>query len=360
VVDIKGVVPNVTALVTALGGQVVSQFPASGAVRARMPLQNIEALGNSPSVTSISAEEQGKTNVGALTSQGYISHTADYVVRGLGINGSGIRVGVLSDSASAGRVAALIVSSDLGPSTTVLPGQAGPASGTDEGSAMMEIVQDLAPGAQLFFATAVTSVASFANNILALAAAGCRIIVDDVTYFNEGAFQDGPIAQAVNTFVAGGGLYFSSAGNSGNVTSFTSGTWEGDFVDGGTNSLVVGRLHSFGPLTYDRLTDFSGLPITLKWSDPLGASSNDYDLFILNSAGTAVKAFSAGPQTGTQNPFEQISQGINCGTPNARGYCPAVGRSGCDRPIQWRGSGIAARHQRGLALDRYCWGNVRT
>jgi subtilisin family serine protease len=63
----------------------------------------------------------------------------------------------------------------------------------------------------------------------------------------------------------------------------------------------------------------------LKWSDPLGASNNDYDLYILDSTGTTVKGFSAGAQTGTQDPYEFVRQGTNCGTPSASGYCPAVG-----------------------------------
>src|SRR4051812_49674422 len=48
----------------------------------------------------------------------------------------------------------LFRSGDLGP-VTVLPGQTG--SG-DEGTAMLEIIHDLAPGAQLYFATAFTSI----------------------------------------------------------------------------------------------------------------------------------------------------------------------------------------------------------
>jgi hypothetical protein len=94
---------------------------------------------------------------------------------------------------------------------------------------MLEIIHDLAPGAQLFYATGFNGVASFAQNILDLRAAGCDIIVDDVGYFNESPFQDGPIARAVNTVTAGGALYFSAAANSGNKNDNTSGTWEGDF-----------------------------------------------------------------------------------------------------------------------------------
>jgi hypothetical protein len=99
-----------------------------------------------------------------------------------------------------------------------------PGSG-DEGTAMLEIVADLAPGAQLFFATAQDTPATFAQHIRDLRAAGCDIIVDDVFYFVESPFQDGQttpsqtnggiIAQAVKDVAASGALYFSSAGNSG-------------------------------------------------------------------------------------------------------------------------------------------------
>ena len=76
---------------------------------------------------------------------------------------------------------------------------------------MLEIVNDLAPGAQLYFATAASSEASFANNIQQLQAAGCNIIVDDELYNDESPFQDGIVAQAVNAVTANGVLYFSSA-----------------------------------------------------------------------------------------------------------------------------------------------------
>ena len=251
-----------------------------------------------------------------------------------GYDGTGVKVGVLSYSASPARVAALIASGDLPANTVVLSGQAGPSNGEDEGTAMMEIVHDLAPGAQPYFATAFNGEASFAANIIALQAAGCKVIVDDVTYFDEGVFQDGPIAQAVNQVTAAGVTYFSSAANSGNLTSSTSGTWEGDFLNGGAvNGTLAaagetGSFHNFGtaasPQNFDVLTTTTDF-ISLKWSDPLGASSNDYDLFILNSRGTNVKGFSASAQNGTEDPFEFVEQGNNCWTASASGYCPAGG-----------------------------------
>src|SRR5262249_40127332 len=94
----------------------------------------------------------GLAFAGSVTSQGWISHQANIVVNSLGVNGSGVNIGVLSDSATPATVSALILTGDLPPDTVVLPGQA--STGSDEGAAMMEIIHDLAPGAKLFFATA--------------------------------------------------------------------------------------------------------------------------------------------------------------------------------------------------------------
>lgn len=252
------------------------------------------------------------TGQGSQTTQGDATHRA-FAARGtFHVDGTGVKIGVLSDGVA--NLAASQALGDLGP-VTVLPGQAGTG---DEGTAMLEIVHDIAPGAQLFFATALTSITSFAQNIRDLRAAGCDIIIDDVIYFAESPFQDGQLAptntnggvvtQAVNDVTADGALYFSSAGNEGNVNDGTAGVWEGNFVDGGGTGapLPAGRLHNFGGQNFNTLTA-NGQTICLFWSDPLGGSSNDYDLFRLNAAGTGVAASSTNLQNGTQDPFERIS-----------------------------------------------------
>jgi hypothetical protein len=50
----------------------------------------------------------------------------------------------------------------------------------------------------------------------------------------------GVVAQAVNDVTSSGALYFSSAGNQGNINDNTAGVWEGDFVDGGDAPTVMG------------------------------------------------------------------------------------------------------------------------
>jgi hypothetical protein len=327
------------------GSDLASRLPGAGieivwtsddgsSLRAHVNIDQVETLAADPDVVFIQPRQGamtaglgqqaepnivvGPTGVGSRSSEGDITHLA-FAARGaFHINGTGVKIGALSDGVS--HLAASQASGDLGP-VTVLPGQAGNG---DEGTAMLEIIHDLAPGAQLYFATAFNGISSFAQNIRALRAAGCDIIVDDVFYFVETPFQDGQasgvvsntnggvVIQAVNDVTADGAMYFSSAGNSGNLDAGTSGTWEGDFVDGAATAAPLAsgnRLHNFGAQNFNVITVATTNPINLYWSDPLGGSSNDYDLFRLNAAGTTVLASSTNIQTGIQDPYEQVTSG---------------------------------------------------
>ncbi|MBV8403752.1 MAG: S8 family serine peptidase, partial [Gammaproteobacteria bacterium] len=88
----------------------------------------------------------------------------------------------------------------------------------DEGRAMLQIIHDVAPGAALAFYTASNTEADFAAGIGALAAAGATVIADDVGYFDEPFFQDGIVAQAIDAANAKGVAYFSAAGNNGQIS----------------------------------------------------------------------------------------------------------------------------------------------
>jgi hypothetical protein len=89
---------------------------------------------------------------------------------------------------------------------------------SDEGRAMLQIVYAVAPDASLAFHTADVSEADFANGIIALQAAGAKVIADDVTYFDEPYFQDGIVAEAINTVEAKGVAYFTAAGNNSDLS----------------------------------------------------------------------------------------------------------------------------------------------
>lgn len=90
---------------------------------------------------------------------------------------------------------------------------------TDEGEAMGELIYQIAPGAQQAFQSAVGGAPEFmADGINCLRTqSGCTVMVDDVIYFKEPMYQDGPIAIAAANAVKAGIPYFSSAGNFGDL-----------------------------------------------------------------------------------------------------------------------------------------------
>jgi hypothetical protein len=147
----------------------------------------------------------------------------------------------------------------------------------------MEIVYKIAPDADLTFATGDNGGSiQMAQNIRDLAEISkCRIIVDDISFDNDGPFQDGPLGRAVNDVTAAGVLFISAAGNTGSKTHLTSGTWEGDFADGGADSAFgTGQLHQFDQgKTFATLTK-QARKVALYWSDPWFDSTNKYSLYI--------------------------------------------------------------------------------
>ena len=320
-VDIRAdVTPAVLERIRELGGAIVNSVPGLSAIRAQLPLSVLEPLAELDAVRSIrtadEATTQGETTrsssvaasdasaSSANTSEGDVAHRADEARRTHGVDGTGLGIGVLSNGVDS--LATRQASGDLPSRVSVLSGQAGRG---DEGTAMLEIVHDLAPGAKLYFATAFDGQPQFATNIEALCAAGADVIVDDVYYYQEPAFQDGAIAEAISTAVEDGCFYFTAGGNDGNLSDGTSGTWEGDFVAGDdlmVDGLPTGTVHDFGGgVTANTLTEL-GDGFVLQWADAWGASSNDYDLFLLDESGEKVLASSTNVQDGTQSPVEWI------------------------------------------------------
>jgi subtilisin-like proprotein convertase family protein len=256
--------------------------------------------------TALAAAKTPPGPQGSVVSEGDKAHAADVARATQHVSGIGVKVCALSDGVDS--LTASQATGDLPAEVDVLPGEEG--SG-DEGTAMLEIIHDIAPGAALGFATTGSdSAEEMADNILALRARGCDVLVDDVLYFSEDPFQDGPIAQSVEAVTADGALYFSSAGNEGNTLDGTAGNWEGMFVSSGqTIGKFRGFAHDFDPSAATQaaepLSDDSnaGVPTLLWWADPLGHARDDYDLYLLDADGNVVGA-SQDVQDGDDDPFE--------------------------------------------------------
>ena len=268
-----------------------------------------------------------------------VSHKADQVRQVYGIDGSGIRVGVLSNGlGGAAAVQQSIDSGDIPPEGIQLVGDNTFITGA-EGLAMLEIVHDIAPGAQLYFATAFGGISSFASNILDLQQAGCNVIIDDVSYFsalnmNSGhAFSlgntptnGGKIMEAVKTVSELGVLYFSSSGNNGNLQTGNGGSYAAQFtphVDSGNPQTLSEVETQFGldpngrSSVYDSYfvhnpgTGSAGLTMSdirtviLTWAEPLGQAGEDYALVFYDSNAFALTIDSG--QSGSDDPLEFTS-----------------------------------------------------
>jgi subtilisin family serine protease len=360
-VDIKGKFDESFAVVVRqFGGEITAVSEKGNSIRAWVPVEAMDALAEHSEVTAIRRMEIPRTqrqlrtssslrtgsrpdfdrratnvrrqitaalakaealrtqglpraSTGLVISQGDIALGALAARSFFGVNGAGVKIGVLSDSVD--FLEQSIASGELPSDVTVLPGQSG-VPGSGEGTAILEIIHDLAPGAQLFFATAFNGIDSFAANIRALRAAGCDILVDDVLYSNESPFHDGILSSVIEEVIADGALHFSAAGNDGNFNDGTASVWEGDFMNSRTTlpSFPGGTLHDFGSgVIANRVETSSEFILGLWWSDPPGASSNDYDLFVMNDTLTTVLDASIDVQNGDDDPFEFIFPGASTG-----------------------------------------------
>ena len=286
-----------------------------------------------------------------------------------GVDGTGVMVGVLSDSYnSLGGAAADVSNGELpGPGnpcgrTTPVQVQAEwiDADASDEGRAMAQAVHDVAPGATIRFATAFNGDVDFANQIRNLAAAGAKVIVDDITYFNEAMYQDGVIARAVDDVTAQGVVYFSSAANSNlrigasDVGSYEAAAYRGTPCPSSV-AAFAGEVdcHDFnpGPGTDNgngfTVSNGGSLRFLLGYSEPLYGVTTDLDLFLVDSVTGSVVAVSNNDNPGvTDNTFEAVSYTNNTGS--TRTYNVVVGRFGSTarsprfRVVSNRSAGVTA------------------
>jgi subtilisin family serine protease len=290
---------------------------------------------------------------GSVVSEGVTQLKAQEAREAFAVAGEGITVGVLSDSlnqateaVSGGPVATKlpqdVLSKDLSGKRNTCPGQSTavedlrdyePAPGEedpfDEGRAMLQIVHDMAPNAELAFNSAFNGEIAFAAGIEDLAkpviegGAGSQVIVDDVGYFEEPFFQDGPVAVAVNEVTEGGATYLSAAGNDnlfdaeGNEIA----SWEApEFRDSGACPSRVAAIAGFNGshcMDFDpgspldrtfgiEVEPHEVLSVDLQWAEPWEGVATDFDAVLLDAAGEVLTGSAEENVSDTQQPVEIV------------------------------------------------------
>lgn len=262
-------------------------------------------------------------NSGVTTSQGDNAQRSNAVREAfkiqkdgeiVAVDGSGIKIGVISDSYNTQpftgktRAAVDVENGDL-------PGPENPngfltqidvvkdfpyGTATDEGRAMMQLIHDIAPGAELAFNTGVLSPRDFEIAINNLDNAGCNILVDDITFASEPMFGESRISRTIKDFTAKPGrAYFTSAGN------FSDDGYQSNFVSSSslppTNFIPAGSstvAHVFGNNTNGTEDVFQKIQVVegtymlvLQWEEKMASQQNgdgavtDLDIYLVDDYG---------------------------------------------------------------------------
>jgi len=302
---------------------------AGNVVSGRLPISAIEEVADLSSLQGM-VPSYARTHVGLVESEADTAHRALEARIDFGVDGSGQKICALSDSYNQSLTAATSAEDDI--QSGDLPGEDNPEgrttpidvlddtqSGSDEGRAMLQLIHDIAPGAELGFHTAFGGLADFAQGIRELEGAGCTVIVDDVGFFAEPFYQDGPVSNAVNDVVENGAAYFSSAGNDGQNS------YEAPFRDSGEPGVLADTsvAHDFDPSTStdtrQQITINTGGSFnvaTLQWTDPSAivdgseGADTDLDVALVNDTlGVVAQSAQDSDTVGTGNgvPFERLT-----------------------------------------------------
>ena len=227
------------------------------------------------------------------------------------LDGRGVKIGVISDSydkVNPGEAALDVDQSDLpGPEndegniTPVDVKKDLPGKGSDEGRAMLQIIHDVAPGAELGFYTGVLSPRDLALGIETYSEDGYMVITDDVTYPLEPFFGDGEIAEAINDFTAKPGrTYVTSSGNFADnaqqgVFVNSSATAVPDFVPAGTVAHVFGVNLDGSPDITNKISLETGTYMfVLQWDEPQASQNlsnstpTDLDIYLITDSGERI------------------------------------------------------------------------
>ncbi|MCK4476729.1 MAG: S8 family serine peptidase [Methanophagales archaeon] len=259
-------------------------------------VKDLEILASLEAVRTIRTVMPPLVRTGSVTTEGDAIHRTSDVRTIYSQNGSGVGVGIISDGVDHWTDAQS--SGDLPADLTVLSN----TQGGDEGTAMLEIVHDMVPGADLYFHDCGANTVAFNAAIDALVTAGCDVVCDDIGWITQPFFEDGIVASHLTSVLTSNDIiYVSSAGNAGQRH------YQGDYYNDGYDFHDFSKDPDSNDYLYVNIPNNGEVTVVLQWNDEFGFSGNDYDLYLFDTADWSILASSTYIQDGNDDPLEAFS-----------------------------------------------------
>jgi len=298
------------------GFEISIAVPEVGRWQGWLPPSRIDELHAVAGVVSVSTPLYATFSAGDTLTEGDELLNAASARARFNVDGRGVRVAVISDGIVGLDEA--IQAQEAPRLREAKPFGDGRIDRGEEGTAMIEIVHDLAPGAEISFGAIYTDL----DHIAAVNYFAQRvdIIVDDVS-FAFPADQRSDVSRNTTSALRHPEwplrLYVTAAGNW--AESHWSGTWQAG-PDGTELGLSTrGATHRFGQSADAELLFGAGngfivepgdeVRLALFWDDPWGRSTNDYNLYLMSGL-DEVLASSETPQgigVANHNPREHLT-----------------------------------------------------
>jgi Tol biopolymer transport system component len=293
-----GEIAATEAAITAAGGQIEAH--ADGLVQALVAPGSLRRVAASAAVKNVSPPA---VPVADGVDEGVVDTGAD-VWQTSGAVGTGVKIGIIDlgfynyQSLLGTALPASVVTDDrCGGNLSASPA----AGGTEHGTAVAEVVHQMAPGAQLYL-MCVDSEVDLALAEQDAVADGVRIINHSVSWFDtsrgDGTGEPGSPDDTVAAARAHGILWVNAAGNM--AEDHWSGTFSPDASDPAYTDFVPGDATNV-------ITMASGEQacVYLKWDD-WPVTSEDFDLGLFTLSGTEVAASSDDQSDGPLPPTEVL------------------------------------------------------
>jgi hypothetical protein len=299
------------AQINAVPGVARIKMPAyPSRIRPRSPALREKQSMTPPRSAQGSAQTQAASASAINSNAVAIMHAGQFVAQ-TGTGGAGVTVGVQSGGVS--NVTVIQGRGEL-PAVHIVnaSGSSGPSPG-DEGTALLEEVHAVAPGAGLAFCGPDTFV-EYASCLGQLIAAGATILIDDIVFQQEDLMSsDSSDVQAVEQVLAQNpnvALFTVSGNDNGSY-------WEGTYApvsaasqaiptplscpaNGSTQTDNYVAQFNGSPSQQLTVSASSTFPLTFTWADPSGQNVSNFDVYwFSNSDGTLHGCYSTASSSET-------------------------------------------------------------